>query len=103
MTRAMLTAAPTELAPALEAVPVPDQHATSASVRISGRAGDRSRSPSGTHRGRTPTSPPRHVGPDAPHRKETDTADEILERRFATGEIDEEEYRSRKAALHRSS
>jgi len=32
-----------------------------------------------------------------------DSADEILERRFASGEIDEEEYRSRKAALHRPS
>jgi len=45
----------------------------------------------------------RMFGGSAPPGGRTDSADEILERRFANGEIDEEEYRSRKAALHRSS
>ncbi len=45
----------------------------------------------------------RMFGSSPPPVGRTDSAEEILERRFASGEIDEAEYRSRKAALHRSS
>ena len=46
-------------------------------------------------RGHAPGGP----GPTGPH--ETDAeADRILQRRFAAGEIDEDEYRRRRALLH---
>jgi putative membrane protein len=38
--------------------------------------------------------------PDARTGDGRDDAEQILERRFANGEIDEQEYRARKQALH---
>ncbi|WP_197711488.1 hypothetical protein [Cellulomonas sp. WB94] len=47
--------------------------------------------PSSGHAGPTPSAPPRFGGPDS--------AVDILDRRFAAGEIDLETYQSHRAAL----